>query len=82
MWCIEISSLTDQHQGEVQKILALSYNDLPYKLKPCFRYLGGFSEDEDIKAAILHHLEIAEGMIFAEDRNGDESLMDVWITST
>ncbi|CDP07161.1 unnamed protein product [Coffea canephora] len=57
----------EQHQGEVQKILALSYNDLPYKLKPCFLCLSGFSEDEDIDTETLYLWWIAEGMIFAED---------------
>lgn len=67
----------EQHQGEVQKILALSYNDSPYKLEACFLYLSEFSEDEDIKTEILYLLWIAEGMIFAEDLIGEELLVDV-----
>ncbi|KAL3506169.1 hypothetical protein ACH5RR_031551 [Cinchona calisaya] len=67
----------EQDQGEVQKILALSYNDLPYKLKPCFLYMSVFSEDEDIETQRLYPLWIAEGMVFAEDRIGEESIMDV-----
>ncbi|KAL3505955.1 hypothetical protein ACH5RR_031337 [Cinchona calisaya] len=66
-----------QHQEEVQKVLALSYNDLPYKLKPCFLYLSGFFEDEEIEIEILYHLWISEGMVSIEDRIGEESIMDI-----
>ncbi|KAL3505950.1 hypothetical protein ACH5RR_031332 [Cinchona calisaya] len=66
-----------QNEGEVQKILALSYNDLPYKLKPCFLYLSGFSEDEYIETERLYHLWISEGMVSIEDRIGEESIMDI-----
>ncbi|XXG55018.1 hypothetical protein AAC387_Pa03g2757 [Persea americana] len=48
-WCMEI--------------LALSYYDLPYYLKPCFLYLGLFPEDYEIKSKELIRLWIAEGFI-------------------
>jgi hypothetical protein len=32
----------------VQDVLALSYHELPYQLKPCFLYLSQFPEDFDI----------------------------------
>ncbi|KAL3533900.1 hypothetical protein ACH5RR_007421 [Cinchona calisaya] len=66
-----------EEQGNVHKILALSYNDLPQKLKPCFLYLGKFDEDSDIDAETLYQLWIAEGMISVKDRIGEESMMDV-----
>lgn len=32
----------DQQNGQISKILALSYRDLPCAMKPCFRYFGFF----------------------------------------
>ncbi|XP_039118720.1 disease resistance protein RPH8A-like [Dioscorea cayenensis subsp. rotundata] len=50
------------------KILALSYNDLPYYLKSCFLYFGCFKEDEKIPAKTLVRLWLAEG--FLPKKNG------------
>ncbi|KAG6625230.1 hypothetical protein CIPAW_16G082300 [Carya illinoinensis] len=55
-------------------ILALSYHDLPYYLKPCFLYLGLFPEDFEISARRLILLWVAEG--FVQPR-GQEPLEDV-----
>ncbi|KAI3967753.1 hypothetical protein MKW92_053179 [Papaver armeniacum] len=49
--------------GGVMGILALSYNDLPVHLKPCFLYLGLFPEDFAIPRKKLIQLWIAEGFI-------------------
>ncbi|RZC92764.1 hypothetical protein C5167_029495 [Papaver somniferum] len=49
--------------GGVMGILALSYNDLPVHLKPCFLYLGLFPEDYAIPRKKLIRLWIAEGFI-------------------
>ncbi|KAI3942086.1 hypothetical protein MKW92_029659 [Papaver armeniacum] len=49
--------------GGVMGILALSYNDLPVHLKPCFLYLGLFPEDFAIPRKKLIRLWIAEGFI-------------------
>ncbi|XP_039067442.1 disease resistance protein RPP8-like [Hibiscus syriacus] len=49
--------------GAVNAILALSYNDLPYHLKPCFLYLGHYPEDWEISKKELIRLWIAEGFI-------------------
>ncbi|GMI80779.1 hypothetical protein like AT5G48620 [Hibiscus trionum] len=52
------------HQyGAVNAILALSYHDLPYHLKPCFLYLGHYPEDWEISKKELIRLWIAEGFI-------------------
>ncbi|KAI7985784.1 putative disease resistance protein [Camellia lanceoleosa] len=66
-----------QHDNGVSKVLALSYYDLPYQLKPCFLYFGHFPEDSKIDAERIYHLWIADGIIVDDDRVGDETIMDV-----
>ncbi|KAM7462480.1 hypothetical protein LguiA_030601 [Lonicera macranthoides] len=66
-----------QQEGDVSKILGLSYNDLPYQLKPCFLYLGKFQEDSKIKAERLYQLWMAENMILSEDQRKGETMMNV-----
>ncbi|XP_017984876.1 PREDICTED: probable disease resistance protein At1g58602 [Theobroma cacao] len=53
----------DHHYGGVNGILALSYNELPFHLKPCFLYLGHYPEDWEISKKELIQLWIAEGFI-------------------
>lgn len=50
-------------QYGVEEMLALSYHDLPYYLKPCFLYLGSFPEDMEIPRRKLIQLWIAEGLV-------------------
>ncbi|XP_058184257.1 disease resistance protein RPP13-like [Rhododendron vialii] len=45
--------LRDHDSHRVQHLLALSFNDLPYRLKSCFLYLGLFPEDFQIDAKKL-----------------------------
>ncbi|XP_042031906.1 putative late blight resistance protein homolog R1B-16 [Salvia splendens] len=52
-------------------ILFLSYNHLPFHLKPCFLYMGAFPEDYIIKGSRLKSFWIAEGFVKS---NGDKSL--------
>ncbi|KAL7161306.1 hypothetical protein ACSBR2_041872 [Camellia fascicularis] len=66
-----------QHDNGVSTVLALSYHDLPYQLKPCFLYFGHFPEDYRINAERLYHLWIGDGIIVDDDRVGDETIMDV-----
>ncbi|XP_078153676.1 putative disease resistance RPP13-like protein 3 [Carex rostrata] len=49
--------------GECMKILTTSYDDLPYILKSCFRYLACFPEDYKIEAERLMQMWIAEGLV-------------------
>ncbi|XP_050371937.1 putative disease resistance protein At1g50180 [Argentina anserina] len=53
----------EEEHAYVSWVLALSYDDLPYHLKPCFLYLGKFPEDHEIKVKNLAKLWIAEGFI-------------------
>ncbi|CDP14301.1 unnamed protein product [Coffea canephora] len=63
--------------GAVLQVLALSYDELPYHLKPCFLYLGQFREDEDIDAEMLYRMWTAEGMVSSDHRGKGETLTDV-----
>ncbi|KAI3854339.1 hypothetical protein MKX03_012801 [Papaver bracteatum] len=60
--------------GGVMGILALSYNDLPVHLKPCFLYLGLFPEDFAIPRKKLIRLWIAEGFIPHTKENAQGTL--------
>ncbi|XP_027368561.1 disease resistance protein RPM1-like [Abrus precatorius] len=46
-----------------KKILSLSFDDLPYHLKPCYMYLCIFPEDSLIKWTRVIRLWIAEGFV-------------------
>ncbi|XP_057781303.1 probable disease resistance protein At1g58602 isoform X2 [Salvia miltiorrhiza] len=54
-------------EKEIDGVLNLSYESLPYYLKSCFLYMGIFQEDEDIYANDLYHMWIAQGMISYEN---------------
>ncbi|OAY40597.1 putative disease resistance protein At1g50180 [Manihot esculenta] len=60
--------------NKLLEILALSYNDLPYYLKPCFLYFGLFPEDLEIPAPKLMLFWIAEGFV---QQRGEEAMEDV-----
>ncbi|CAL5378287.1 unnamed protein product [Camellia sinensis] len=47
----------------ITKILALSYQDLPYHLKACFLYLSHLPEDQDIHAKKLIQMWMAKGIV-------------------
>jgi len=50
----------------IRRVLTLSYNHLPSRLKPCFLYLSIFPEDYEIKRSHLVHRWIAEGFVRAK----------------
>ncbi|XP_030942593.1 disease resistance protein RPP13-like [Quercus lobata] len=56
------SYLTENGSGCID-VLALSYNQLPRRLKPCFLYLGIYPENFEIPVRQLIRLWIAEGFI-------------------
>ncbi|KAM5553244.1 hypothetical protein ABKV19_025463 [Rosa sericea] len=78
--CVYISRGIDRHEEEhasVSWVLALSYDDLPYHLKPCFLYLGHFPEDHEIRVKSLTRLWIAEGFIsLTQQRQGSRETME------
>ncbi|XP_056173813.1 putative disease resistance protein At1g50180 [Syzygium oleosum] len=54
--------------SDVSKVLALSYDDLPWHLKSCFLYLGSFLEDAEIPVRKVLHMWIAEGFVLLNDK--------------
>ncbi|TYG96381.1 hypothetical protein ES288_A11G345700v1 [Gossypium darwinii] len=62
-----------------EDVLALSYDDLPPYLRPCFLYLSHFPEDYMIDVDRLIQLWGAEGIVSSkqEEREGGEIVEDV-----
>ncbi|PON98643.1 NB-ARC domain containing protein [Trema orientale] len=58
-----VNKIKSDEQYSVEDILHLSFQDLPYYLKPCFLYLGCFPEDSEIRKHKLIRLWIAEGFV-------------------
>ncbi|XVE72314.1 hypothetical protein DITRI_Ditri11bG0029400 [Diplodiscus trichospermus] len=54
-------------QARLSEVLALSYHELPYQLKPCFLYLSQFPEDFDISTKKLVQQWVAEGIVTLQD---------------
>lgn len=55
-----------ERQSRLAEVLDLSYNDLPYQLKPCFLYLSQFPEDFEIPKNKLIQLWVAEGVVSSQ----------------
>ncbi|KAL5539797.1 hypothetical protein UlMin_044291 [Ulmus minor] len=66
-------SIDEQHQG-VLWVLGLSYDELPYQLKPCFLHLANFPEDSEINVKELCRLWTAEGFVL-NDNEAHKCLM-------
>ncbi|XP_012488114.2 probable disease resistance protein RXW24L [Gossypium raimondii] len=67
-----------KNQGP-EDVLALSYDDLPPYLRPCFLYLSHFPEDYMIDVDRLIQLWVAEGIVSSkeEERDSGEIAEDV-----
>ncbi|GKU97377.1 hypothetical protein SLEP1_g10526 [Rubroshorea leprosula] len=73
-----LSRTKGHEQARLSEVLALSYHELPYQLKPCFLYLSQFPEDFDIPTKKLVQQWVAEGFVFPQDEiEGDETVEDV-----
>ena len=66
-------------EKQIEGVLNLSYENLPYYLKPCFLYMGIFNKDETIDTCELYNMWIAQGMISYENIGDKEedTLMDI-----
>ncbi|PQQ00864.1 putative disease resistance protein [Prunus yedoensis var. nudiflora] len=66
----------EEYEG-VSQVLALSYDDLPYYLKPCFLYLCHYPEDSEFLVSELTKLWVAEGLIsLRQQRHGSRETME------
>ncbi|XP_057801862.1 probable disease resistance protein At1g58602 [Salvia miltiorrhiza] len=74
----DIKEFIYRDEKEIDRVLNLSYESLPYYLKPCFLYLGIFEEDEDIDVDDLYSRWIAQGMISSENiQDKDKTLIEI-----
>ncbi|XP_018728656.2 probable disease resistance RPP8-like protein 2 [Eucalyptus grandis] len=66
-------------KSDVFKVLAFSYDDLPWNLKPCFIYLASFPEDVEIPVKRVLRMWIAEGFVPFDsfDEEKDTTIEDV-----
>ncbi|KAG8502570.1 hypothetical protein CXB51_000042 [Gossypium anomalum] len=60
----------------IEHVLALSYDDLPPYLRPCFLYLSQFPEDYQIPAQTLIQLWVAEGIVSSTEDEGNGEVME------
>ncbi|RDX84079.1 putative disease resistance protein, partial [Mucuna pruriens] len=63
----------------LEEVLALSYYELPYQLKPCFLHLAHFPENLEIPTKKIIRIWVAEGIIslVQNEGEGEEALEDV-----
>ncbi|GMY21884.1 putative late blight resistance protein homolog R1B-16 [Fagus crenata] len=76
-WAGHVNSYLTEDRSHCIDILALSYNHLPRRLKPCFLYCGIYPEDFEIPVRQLIQLWIAERFIpQIRDRNVEDDAED------
>ncbi|KAK6781269.1 hypothetical protein RDI58_023453 [Solanum bulbocastanum] len=72
-WKKVLESMGHKIQDGCVKVLALSYNDLPIALRPCFLYFGLYPEDHEIRAFDLINMWIVEKLIVVNNGNMREA---------
>ncbi|KAK3429511.1 hypothetical protein EUGRSUZ_E01016 [Eucalyptus grandis] len=60
-------------KSDVSKVLALSYDDLPWH--PCFLYLSSFPEDAEIPATKVLYMWIAEGFVLLNAYDKEKEIL-------
>ncbi|CAL5201245.1 unnamed protein product [Lathyrus oleraceus] len=68
------------HLTSLTKILSLSYDGLPYYLKPCILYLGIYPEDYSIKHKRLTRQWIAEGFVKSDEKRTLEQVAEEYLS--
>ncbi|WRX29129.1 NB-ARC - like 10 [Theobroma cacao] len=67
-----VKSYLKRSKGQgTEHVLALSYDDLPPYLRPCFLYLSHFPEDYEIPVETLIQLWVAEGLVSSKEDEGN-----------
>ncbi|XP_061353470.1 disease resistance protein RPM1-like [Gastrolobium bilobum] len=67
------------HLTSLTRILALSYDDLPYYLKSCILYFGIYPEDYSIRCMRLVRQWIAEGFVIYEEGKTLEQVAEKYL---
>ncbi|XP_073066292.1 disease resistance protein RPM1-like isoform X2 [Primulina eburnea] len=75
---IGLESQEDSLKG-MNKLMSLSYYDLPYYLKACFLYLSIFPEDEFLLKWKIIRLWIAEGFVDAKEGKTKEEVAESYL---
>ncbi|XP_045827016.1 disease resistance protein RPM1-like [Trifolium pratense] len=70
----------DSNLIAINKILALSYEDLPFHLKSCLLYFGMYPEDYIVHSKTLIRQWIAEGFVKEESGNTLEEVAEGYLT--
>ncbi|CAL5202272.1 unnamed protein product [Lathyrus oleraceus] len=70
----------DTHLIGIEKILGLSYDDLPYYLKSCLLYFGIYPEDYEVKSKRVIRQWIAEGFVKEERGKTLEEVAEGYLT--
>ncbi|XP_055809994.1 putative late blight resistance protein homolog R1B-16 [Solanum dulcamara] len=66
-------------QSKSEDLINLSYQDLPFHLKPCFLYFGVFLEDEEIQVSKLTWLWTAEGLVKTHKEKLSEDIAECYL---
>ena len=64
----------------IEKVLCLSYDDLPYYLKSCLLYFGVYPEDYEVKSKRVIRQWIAEGFVKEEKGKTLEEVAEGYLT--
>ena len=68
-----------EENGLISEVLALSYYDLPYQLKPCFLYLGLFPKDTEVSTKKLIQMWVAEGIVTSMNEEKVEDIAERYL---
>ncbi|KAK3435044.1 hypothetical protein EUGRSUZ_D02431, partial [Eucalyptus grandis] len=63
----------------LKKVLSLSFNALPYHLKPCFLHLSVFPTDKQIEHMRLIRLWVAEGLVETKEVKTPEEVAEEYL---
>lgn len=78
MFCHTVASEIEESGklDNMNRVLSLSFNDLPYYLKSCFLYMSMFPDFQDIDRMRLIRLWIAEGFVLEKEGRTAEEIAE------